>query len=334
MSDDTATISDLQRYFFKQLSEARTDHPADVPDIAIVPLLDAWASCLEWATRAKLTEEERRTVAEYGTTVQSQYEGYGQTHGSAQRSALRAMGGALHVFESMFVVRGDSGVAGRDERILQRKIDRAIDSSDIAWSVMAHVTQRFDNMDHALDSARGAVTEAKRAASEAREALAQAEKAATKSATGALEQSFATTAENNNTVAWAFRIGTLVTLGIIIVLAGTYVIGHSPSANGNVDWYAVTYRIAILSAFGVLAGYLGRQAGNYTRLATWAHGIQIQLKAFRGFVIEIEDPEARQTMYALFGKRVLESPPDGKSSGDEGPTNLIQPIFEQAAKLR
>jgi hypothetical protein len=69
-------------------------------------------------------------------------------------------------------------------------------------------------------------------------------------------------------------------------------------------------------------------------LATWAQGIEIQLKALLQFVNEIDDPEARQTMYSLFSRRVLEAPPDGKSSSDDSVTNLFQPIIEQASKFR
>ncbi len=67
-------------------------------------------------------------------------------------------------------------------------------------------------------------------------------------------------------------------LGVIVTLAGLFAINYTPSADGSVDWHAFAYRVAILSAFGASAAYLGRQAGNYTRLSTWAHGIQIQLK--------------------------------------------------------
>jgi len=327
LRDNLAAISALQDYFFKKLADVRKEDSDDIDDIAIVPLLDAWASCLDWARRAKLTETTRELIAANATGVRNQLDAYGQLQGSAARSALRRMSGALHVFEDAFVEVEGRATEVDNVRNLRRKTDRAGDAAELAWGVMAFVSARFKTVD-------AAVTEGKNAARDANASVLRAEKAATKSATGALEQSFATTAENNNTIAWFFRIGTLVILGVIIVLASAYVFEHKPSDEGEVDWYAITYRIAILSAFGVLAGYLGRQAGNYTRLATWAHSIQIQLKAFPGFVNEIKDEESRQTMFALFGKRVLESPPDGKSSGDDGPTNLIQPIFEQAAKLR
>lgn len=326
MADDRVIISDKQKDFFRELSTARKDS-GEVDDIAVTPVLDAWASCLDWAERATLSEEHLAEIAASASAASDQLQTYRQTKGSAQRSALRSFAGGLHTFQRVFDELGTTEAAHPDIPLNRRKIERAADAADLAWSFMAHMGERFEKLD-------GAVAAAEKAASQAKEAVTLAEKAATESATGALEKNFATTASNNNSVAWAFRIGTLVILGVIVILAGSFAINYTPSADGSVDWHAFAYRVAILSAFGASAAYLGRQAGNYTRLSTWAHGIQIQLKAFPGFVNEIEDEDARQTMFALFGKRVLESPPDGKSSADDAPTNLIQPIFEQAAKLR
>lgn len=189
---------------------------------------------------------------------------------------------------------------------------------------MTYVTQRTSQLDQA-------VKEASDAAIAANKSLALAEKAATKTATGALETSFKSTADRSRVTAWWFRAGTILTLGVTVVFGLIYAAGSTTESVDN--WHEVIYRIAILSALAGIAAYLGRQASNYHRIATWAQAIEIQLKAFRGFINEIEDEESRQAMFVLFAKRVLEAPPDGKASNDEV-TNLIQPIIDQAVKLR
>lgn len=334
MQNNQTIISELERKFFKELSEARKNTES-LDDIAAVPLLAAWHSCLDWASKARLGEATLAPLTVVATSVFNAYETYRQTEGISKRKALRDISGPLYQFENLFSEVDDgTGSADRDISILRRTIDRATDASDMAWGVMSYVGARFEKLDSAVAVAEAAAETAERAVEKAEAAVELAKKAATEASTTKLEASFAKTSKENNTTAWRFRWATMGVLIVTIILGAVFALTHASTEGGQVDWYGIVYRIAILSGLGALAAYLGRQAGNYTRLATWAHGIEIQLKAFLGFVNEIEDGEARQTMFTLFGKRVLESPPDGKSSADDAPTNVIQPIFEHAGKLR
>ncbi|MCG7417335.1 hypothetical protein MHY30_07455 [Microbacterium sp. ACRRU] len=330
---DLQRIGELDRHFFRELTNLR-DRDGGIDDIAITPLVDAWYACLEWAGHAGLTKEQARNVAESGQEASEHYGRYTHANGREKRFELLAMRGALDVFLALFTDRESAGFEDTDLDTLRKKIERASVESEHALGVMVYVSDQIAKVEEAAKGAQTALAAAKKAAEGAETAVGLAKKAATEAATTALEEEFQTTASKNFRAAFWFRSATIFVLGIVIVLAIVFALSHAPVQGQAVDWYGITYRLAVLSGLGALAAYLGRQAGNYARLGTWAHGIQIQLKAFLGFVNEIEDGEARQTMFTLFGKRVLESPPDGKSSGDDVPTNLIQPIFEQAARLR
>ena len=326
LDDDRKSVEELSRHFFREISRLRKDE-AGIDDIAITPLVDAWFACLDWAVKVPLADDQMAAIASAGASAAEQYGIYGQTHGNNKRNALLAMRGYLDAFWSLFEELESAGFEHPDIEVLRKKLVRAGDEAEQALGVMVYVSERVAKLDQAVRAAEEAAREAK-------DAVALAQKAATESSTSTLEASFETTATNNNRVAWAFRFATIGVLILVVGLGSYFAVDHTPVEGESVDWYGIVYRVAVLSGLGAIAAYLGRQAGNYGRLATWAHGIRIQLKAFLGFVNEIENEDARQSTYTLFGKRVLESPPDGKSSPEDSPTNLIQPIFEQAAKLQ
>lgn len=324
MSEGQAQLRELARGFAATAEKFRGRDDMGIDEFAVAPLIIVWAAMLDWAEKANLPDEDALVVANNAALAQQHYEIWARNKGEAQRAAVLMISGSLEVFPTLL-----RGVMKRDDLEVPlaehlASIRTAREESNRSLAVMTYVTGRAAKSDEILEKAQDA-------AREAREAASLAKKAATEGATNALERSFQTTAKSSARAAFWFRVGTLATLLAAAVLGVFYAV-DAPNHSHD-DWRAIVYRIAILSALGAIAAYLGRQAGNYHRIATWAQAIEIQLKAFLGFVNEIEDPEARQTMYALFGKRVLDAPPDSKGGGDEV-TNLIQPVVEQAARIR
>ncbi|MCK8468094.1 hypothetical protein M0722_12900 [Microbacterium sp. KSW4-16] len=326
--DDVAKGMDelrsLRQWFLGELSKLRKPGTSGIDEIAAIPLIEVWHKLLDWATTADLATEEVEWVVNAAKNAEVQYNSYKRNVGDAKSLALVGLRGHLDVFPSLFDELIKRGAFAPEIDALRNDISLAGEEALRSLSIVAYVTQRMENLDEAVLSASNS-------AHQAGEALALAEKAATKTATGALENSFKSTASNSATTAWVFRLGTIVTLAVTVVFGLVYAAGSTAESVDN--WHEVVYRVAILSALAAIAAYLGRQASNYHRIATWAHAIEIQLKAFRGFINEIEDEEARQAMFVLFAKRVLEAPPDGKGSNDEV-TNLIQPLVDQASKFR
>lgn len=324
MPEEQARLRELARWFTNTAQKLRGRDDMGIDELTVAPLIIVWAAILDWAEKANLPDEEALAVANNAARARQHYEIWANNKGDAQRDAVRMINGTLEVFPT--VLNEVAKRNGPDDRLaaLRKSIWTAREESNRSLAIMTYVTGRSLKSDETLEKAQ-------EAAREAHEAASLAKKAATEGATNALERSFQTTAKSSARAAFWFRVGTLATLFAAAVLGVFYAV-DAPNHSHD-DWRAVVYRIAILSALGAIAAYLGRQAGNYHRIATWARAIEIQLKAFLGFVNEIEDPEARQTMYALFGKRVLDAPPDGRGSGDEV-TNLIQPVVEQAARIR
>lgn len=324
MAEALEEIRSLERYFLRQLGDLRKPGSSGIDEIAVVPLVAVWHKLLNWASNAQLPDEEVQWVVRAATDAEKQFKSYTQTVGDAKSMALLSLRGELDVFPALFDEHVKRGAFEPEIDGLRNDITLAGEEALRSLSIVAYVTQRIEKLDQA-------VAQAAESARKADEALSLAEKAATKTATGALEASFKTTADDSAKAAWGFRIATIVTL-VVTVIFGLVYAGTSTAKSVD-NWHEVVYRVAILSALAGIAAYLGRQASNYNRLATWAQAIEIQLKAFRGFINEIEDEESRQTMFALFAKRVLEAPPDGKSSNDEV-TNVIQPIIEQASRIK
>ncbi|MEV7801112.1 hypothetical protein AB0O14_18675 [Microbacterium foliorum] len=324
MADDLEELRSLERWFLRQLSDLRKPGSAAIDEIAVTPLIEVWHKLLNWASSAGLADEEVQWVVRAATDAEKQYKSYQQTVGDAKSLALISLRGELDVFPSLFDELLKQGAVVPEIDGLRHDIAVAGEEALRSQSIVAYVTQRVEKLDIA-------VAEAAESARAAKAAVLQAEKAATKSATGALEKSFESTAKTSAWTAWVFRAATIVTLVVTVCFGLYYAAGSTAESVDN--WHEVVYRVAILSALAGIAAYLGRQASNYHRIAMWAQAIEIQLKSFRGFIGEIEDPESRQTMIALFAKRVLEAPPDGKASNDEV-TNLIQPIVDQAVKIR
>ena len=324
MTDERQVLSEVSADFRMKRDALKENPNAGIDDIALLPLVEVWVRLLDWAESTSLPDD---AVGHVGTAARGAYTQqtvYRQVAGNAKRQALAGVDGNLDVFFPIFNALAAPNHTTAKTEALKGHIKEARGESRRAASVMAYVTQRTAGLEEAVRSATDA-------AGRAESALALAERAATKSATSTLERSFETTATKNGRSAFWFRTGTIATL-VGTVALGIYYALDSPTHPAD-DWRGLIYRVAILSALAGIAAYLGRQASHYHRIATWALGIEIQLKAFRGFVNEIDDPEARQTMFTLFGKRVLEAPPDGKSGNDEV-TNVIQPIIEQAARYR
>lgn len=325
MARTEADLRTLSRNFLGKISELNKATELGIDDIALLPLIDAWARHLAWAENGHLDGSELEAVMSAGELADASYDTYMNSRGVPKRQALDQLSGNLDVFEPLFKTREDRDPATSGEYTDRRIITTdARAQSQRAAAVMTYVTQRTSGLEQAL-------ADAKKAAESAARAATLAEKAATEAATSTLERSFETTATNSARAAKHFRIWTIITLGLIAGLGALFLLPNKTIPSD--DWHGVVYRIAVLSALAAVAAYLGRQASNYHRIATWALGIEIQLKAFPGFVNEIKDTESRQTMFSLFGKRVLEAPPDGKASNDEI-TNLIQPIIDQATKIR
>ncbi|CAD5140111.1 conserved protein of unknown function [Microbacterium sp. Nx66] len=317
-------IESLSRWFQSQLGKLRREDSPGIDEIAVIPLLAVWHRLLEWAAGEMLADGELEIVVNAAQEAEKQYKAYLATVGDAKSLALVSMRGNLDVFPALFDELVKRGLPADMFSGFRAEINLAGEEALRSQSIVAYVTRRMERLD-------SAVQDASSSAHLASEALALARKAATETATGALEKSFETTAKSSARSAFWFRVGTLVTLGVTVLFGLVYAAGSTVESVDN--WQEVVYRVAILSALAGIAAYLGRQASNYHRIATWARAIEIQLKAFLGFINEIEDEEARQTMYTLFARRVLEAPPDGKASNDEV-TNLIQPIIDQAVKLR
>lgn len=323
MPEEQARLRELARWFTNTAQKLRGRDDMGIDELTVAPLIIVWAAILDWAEKANLPDEEALAVANNAARARQHYEIWANNKGDAQRDAVRMINGTLEVFPT--VLNEVAKRNGPDDRLaaLRKSIWTAREESNRSLAIMTYVTGRSLKSDETLEGA-GSCTRGPRG----RESR---EEGRDRGATNALERSFQTTAKSSARAAFWFRVGTLATLFAAAVLGVFYAV-DAPNHSHD-DWRAVVYRIAILSALGAIAAYLGRQAGNYHRIATWARAIEIQLKAFLGFVNEIEDPEARQTMYALFGKRVLDAPPDGRGSGDEV-TNLIQPVVEQAARIR
>ncbi|WP_341942095.1 hypothetical protein [Microbacterium sp. LWH10-1.2] len=324
MADEREVLSEVFTDFSRKRDALKENPNVGIDEIALLPLVEVWVRLLEWAETAKLPDDAVRHVATAAREAYTQQNVYRQVAGNAKRQALSGVDGNLDVFFPIFNALAAPAHSTPKTDALKGFIKEAREESRRSSSVMAYVTQRTSGLEEA-------VRDASEAAGRAEAALELAEKAATKSATSTLERSFETTANKNARSAFWFRTGTITTL-VGTVALGVYYAVDSPTHPAD-DWRGLVYRVAILSALAGVAAYLGRQASHYHRIATWALGIEIQLKAFRGFVNEIDDPEARQTMFTLFGKRVLEAPPDGKSGNDEV-TNVIQPIIEHATRYR
>ncbi|GAA1470287.1 hypothetical protein [Microbacterium thalassium] len=327
MPENTTDLATVAKVFVKVATDLHRSGDNGIDELAMLPLIEAWATTLEWAKTAGLTPEQEEGIVSAAQEAQEAYSTYELVHGKNKADALAAVRGYLDVFSAVFGELRRAGRPGAEFEPYEARISKAADQSAQVVGVVTYVSDRTLQLDQAI-------SETQEAAREAKEALMHAERAATRSATSALERSFETTAKSSEKAAWWFRGLTLGTLVLTASLGLWFMIDHTPPVGGNVDWYGVIYRLAILSALAALSAYLARQATHYRRLATWARGIEIQLKAFLGFVNEIKDEDARQTMYALFGKRVLEAPPEGKSGADDSITNIIQPIIENAAKLR
>lgn len=324
MSDVRTDLRVLRRDFGKKLDELQRKPESGIDDFALLPLMRGWKDLLLWANSANLEDEEVEHILVAARDAYAQQDVYGQLLGKAKRQSLAAINGYLEVFYSVFDALHSREVHENDFAAQRKILDDAREESQRAVAVMTYVTHKAAGLDAAVHAAE-------QAAEKAAEKADLAEKAATKTATGALEASFKTTADSSKKTAWWFRSATIFTLAVTVIFGLVYA-GTSTAASVD-NWHVVVYRVAILSALAGIAAYLGRQASNYHRLATWAQAIEIQLKAFRGFINEIDDEESRQTMFALFAKRVLESPPDGKASNDEV-TNVIQPIIEQASRVK
>jgi len=316
----------LAREFFMELNQLHEQGQGPIDEEAVRPLIKQWITMLEWSRFANLPDSDVDAIVQSARDALEAYGNYKRSTGANKGSALTAVGAYLDVF--LAILDGSRDYISRKDIDKHRPdIEAATRQAATLRTVLEYVTERTAGVDRALE-------EAKQAAEDAQNASAQASKAATEAATNRLERSFQETATSNARAAFWFRLLTIVTLGLIVILGGWFAIAHAPTGQAAVDWYGIVYRLAVLSGLGALAAYFGRQASNYRRVAIWAHGIEIQLKAFLGFVREIEDEDAKQTMYTLFGKRVLEAPPDSKTSSDDSVTNVIQPIIEQASKLR
>lgn len=324
MEMNQAELESLTRWFLGDLSKLRDVENPGIDDVAIIPLVEVWHNLLDWASHAKLSAKEVGRVVSQAQEAEKQVKTYKASTGDAKALAAAALRDHLDVFPTLFdeLIANGSPRADFDRR--RAHIRTASDEMERSLSIVTYVTKRTESLD-------SAVAAAKAAAEAAEDAAKLAEKAATTTATSRLEQSFASTAKTSSVTAWVFRGATVATLVAVVLLGLDYALKSSDDSVDN--WHAVVYRVAILSGLAAIAAYLGRQASNYHRISTWARAIEIQLKAFLGFVNEIKDEEARQTMYALFAKRVLEAPPDGKASNDEV-TNLIQPLVDQASKFR
>lgn len=324
MTDERQVLSEVFADFSMKRDALKANPNAGIDDIALLPLVEVWVRLLDWAEKTALPDDAVRHVGAAARDAYTQQNVYRQVAGKAKRQALSGVDANLDVFLPIFNAIAAPGHTTPKTEALKGLIKEARGESRRASSVMAYVTERTAGLEEAVRSAS-------EAAGRAETALALAEQAATKSATSTLERSFETTARKNARSAYWFRTGTIATL-VGTVALGVYYAVDSPTHPED-DWRGLVYRVAILSALAGIAAYLGRQASNYHRLATWAQAIEIQLKAFLGFINEIQDEDARQTMFALFAKRVLEAPPDGKVSNDEV-TNVIQPIIQQAARYR
>lgn len=322
MVDDIAELPELAEHFLREVAQLHRKGQGPVDERAVLPLLDAWATLLEWSRSAGLDEGDVHAIVEAANNAAEAYGNYKRSTGETKGDALSSVRNHLDVF--LYILdEGKSSSTTADETANYRaKIVNASEEAERLMSVLVYVTDRTAGLDQAVEVA-------KQAAHEAQQALKLAKKAVTEGATTKLERSFQTTATKNALTASWFRAFTIGTLGLTVVLGAWFAITHAPTGGGAIDWYGILYRLAVLTGMGAIAAYLGRQAGNYHRIAMWAQGIEIQLKAFLGFVNEIEDEGARQTLFALFGKRVLEAPPDGKSSSEDSVTNVIQPIFDQ-----
>lgn len=318
-------VLELASRFAVHQSELRAKIGNSSDNIAMTPLIDAWTTGLHWAINAHLHFEENDAIAASAKFAEEALETYFNV-GSSQRSNLLAEVAAnLDVFQSVFDRLAEIDQMGPNEVHLKGVIAGAVTEARTMVNVMGYVAEQASQLELA-------VADAQNSARNAREALKAAKQTVSEVATTELEQAFRDTAQVNSKNATGFRWLTISILSITVLLGVFFALDHAPGSQ-DVDWYGIVYRLAVLSGLAAIAGYTARQSSHYRRMATWAKGIEIQLNAFLGFVNEVEDPEARQTMFALFSKRVLEAPPDGKSS-DESVTNVIQPIIEQVAKAR
>lgn len=295
---------------------------------AIMPLVDAWTRGLHWAPQSGLAVDNLRGILQSGSEALEALNLFHAATGSLKASAVAALSSHLDIFPAL-IDDPQSALKITDHALavrLREHITAAQQQAHERSGVVIYVSER-------LEGAQQLLKQVENAAEEAQESSRLAKEAATQAATSALSKSFETTAEEEAKSANVWRAWSIATLVVVVMIGAGFIVWHpAPGGSSATDWSLIVYRVAILSALGALAAYLARQASQHRRIATWARGIQIQLQAFLGFVDSVKDERARQTMYELFGRRVLVPPPDGRTTPDDGVTNIIQPIVEQVAR--
>jgi hypothetical protein len=73
-------------------------------------------------------------------------------------------------------------------------------------------------------------------------------------------------------------------------------------------------------AFGAIAAYLARLAGQHRTQANWAKSIEVQLDSFELFMGPIKDSASINEIHVEFARRVLGAPPERGNSRSDATT--------------
>ncbi|PTT70796.1 hypothetical protein [Arthrobacter sp. HMWF013] len=165
---------------------------------------------------------------------------------------------------------------------------------------------------------RMAVRKARKTVQEVEAAAVSAQTAAGFVSGSKLTERFNKLSEDHLKTARRFRW--LTAVGVVIGIAGTYVLAFVPgvSHGGATTTGDAILKVSLLGAVLGLATYFGRQAAYHRDLGTWARTIKEQLLTFDGYVEPLHDESLRDHLRAAFAARVFGSSPESKE--DSGVT--------------
>lgn len=246
---------------------------------------------------------------------------------SDQSDDVRLMWLEQSVAKATIFIRGARGNEGSSFGFANQRTLEACDRLDVAIGETELILGVKRHLELAIAAAKQESEAAAAAAQSALTAMSLAQAAASDSATTALEHSFDSTAKKESAYASRWRWATISTIIATVVVGALFLL---ETAQTSVSWQGALYRLAIISALGAGSAYLARQSSHHRRISTWARSIQIQLKAFRGFVEQIKDAKVQDGMYELFARRILAPPPD--SGKPDEVTNLVQPLLDQVIR--